>query len=58
MHTKDYNLCNGGARGAEAVFGSHAERLGIEEVNSLSHNRGIRVLNHEELGSQRAKING
>ena len=64
MNTKDYILFSGGARGAEAVFGSNAERLGIEEVNftfeghSIARHRGIRVLNHEELGSQRAKING
>ena len=55
MNTKDYILFSGGARGAEAVFGSNAERLGIEEVNftfeghSIARVRGIRVLNHEEL---------
>jgi hypothetical protein len=55
MDTKDCILFSGGARGAEAVFGSNAERLGIEEVNltfeghSIVRDRGIRVLNHEEL---------
>ena len=58
METEECLLVSGGARGVEAVFGSNAERLGIEEVNSLANNRGIQVLNHEELGSHGAKING
>ena len=48
-------LFSGGARGAEAAFGTCAERAGIEEVNftfdghQMARQRGIRVLNHEEL---------
>ena len=55
MDTKVYILFSGGARGAEAAFGANAERLGIEEVNftfeghSIVRDRGIRMLNHEEL---------
>ena len=55
MDTKDYILFSGGARGAEAAFGANAERLGIEEVNftfeghSIVRDRGVRMLNHEEL---------
>src|SRR6185295_16797082 len=51
----DCILFSGGAAGAEAEFGSFAERYGIEEVNFTfeGHNdvrrRGVRVLNHEEL---------
>ena len=48
-------LYSGAAQGAEAAFGAVAERHGIDEVNFTfeGHNdarqRGIRVLNHEEL---------
>ncbi|NKB71692.1 MAG: hypothetical protein GKR89_31845 [Candidatus Latescibacteria bacterium] len=55
MDTTEYILFSGGARGAEAAFGAHAERLGIEEVNftfeghQIVRTRGVRVLNHEEL---------
>jgi hypothetical protein len=55
MKTEDVILFSGGAVGAEAEFGANAERLGIDEVNFTfeGHNRirqrGLRVLNHEEL---------
>ena len=48
-------LFSGGAEGAEAEFGANAERFGIEEVNftfeghDRVRQRGVRVLNHEEL---------
>jgi hypothetical protein len=55
MNREECILFSGGARGAEAAFCANAERLGIEEVNftfeghSIARERGIRVLNHEEL---------
>ena len=55
MESKECILFSGGANGAEAAFGASAERLGIEEVNftfeghQINRQRGIRVLNHEEL---------
>jgi hypothetical protein len=55
MNKEDCILFSGGARGAEAEFGSAAERHGIEEVNftfeghNIARQRGLRVLNHEEL---------
>jgi len=55
MKSEECILFSGGARGAEAAFGEQAERLGIEEVNftfeghSIIRDRGIRMLNHEEL---------
>ena len=55
MNRSDYILFSGAAPGAEAEFGSCAERYGIEEVNftfeghTEARRRGIRVLNHEEL---------
>ena len=55
METKECILFSGGAKGAEATFGANAERLGVEEVNftfeghQIQRQRGIRVLNHEEL---------
>lgn len=55
MNKADCILYSGGAPGAEAEFGLHAERVGIEEVNFSfeGHNnirqRGLRILNHEEL---------
>jgi hypothetical protein len=48
-------LFSGGAEGAEAEFGVNAERFGIEEVNFTfeghvrGRQRGVRILNHEEL---------
>ena len=33
MNKSDYILYSGAARGAEAIFGANAERLGIKEVN-------------------------
>jgi hypothetical protein len=51
----DNILFSGGAPGAEAEFGACAERHGIEEVNftfdghKIARQRGVRVLNHEEL---------
>jgi hypothetical protein len=55
MRREDCILYSGGAPGAEAAFGAHAERYGIDEVNftfeghTLVRHRGLRVLNHEEL---------
>ncbi len=55
MKNEECILFSGGARGAEGAFGAHAERLGIEEVHytfeghGIVRERGIRVLNHEEL---------
>jgi hypothetical protein len=55
MKPADCILFSGGAPGAEAAFGRHAERLGVEEVNftfdghKMDRRRGIRMLNHEEL---------
>jgi hypothetical protein len=48
-------LFSGGAPGAESQFGACAERHGVEEVNftfdghKIERQRGVRVLNHEEL---------
>jgi ribosomal protein L20A (L18A) len=55
MHKSDAILFSGGAPGAEAEFGACAERHGIEEVHftfdghKIVRQRGVRVLNHEEL---------
>jgi hypothetical protein len=55
MTSGDCILFSGGAPGAEAEFGACAERHGIEEVNftfeghKILRERGVRVLNHEEL---------
>jgi len=55
MDSRDCILFSGGATGAEAEFGACAERHGIEEVNftfdghKIVRQRGVRVLNHEEL---------
>ena len=55
MNREDCILFSGGAPGAEAAFGECAERHGIEEVNftfeghPIARQRGVRVLNHEEL---------
>jgi hypothetical protein len=57
MNTEDFILFSGGASGAEAEFGMNAEQHGIEEVNftfeghKIIRNRGLRMLNHEELKS-------
>lgn len=55
MNSQDCILFSGGAAGAEAEFGTCAERHGVEEVNftfdghKIARQRGTRVLNHEEL---------
>ena len=55
MRSTECILFSGGARGAEAAFGACAERVGVDEVNftfdghPIERQRGIRVLNHEEL---------
>jgi len=55
MRREDVILFSGGATGAEQAFGEIAERHGIEEVNfsfdghAIVRQRGLRVLNHEEL---------
>lgn len=55
MKKEDCILFSGGAKGAEAEFGANAERFGIDEVNftfeghNIVRQRGLRVLNHEEL---------
>jgi hypothetical protein len=55
MTPADCILFSGGAPGAEAEFGACAERHGVEEVNftfdghPIVRQRGVRVLNHEEL---------
>jgi hypothetical protein len=55
MIAADCILFSGGAPGTEAAFGAAAERHGIEEVNftfeghKMARDRGVRMLNHEEL---------
>jgi hypothetical protein len=55
MKPSDGILFSGGAPGAESHFGACAERHGVEEVNftfdghKIERQRGVRVLNHEEL---------
>lgn len=55
MKKENVILFSGGAEGAEAEFGANAERFGIEEVNftfeghQRGRQRGVRILNHEEL---------
>src|SRR5258708_28366132 len=55
MKREDAILFSGGAAGAEAAFGACAETHGVEEVNftfeghTIARQRGVRVLNHEEL---------
>jgi hypothetical protein len=55
MKPEECVLFSGAANGAEAAFGTAAERYGIDEVNFTfdGHNderrRGIRVLTNEEL---------
>jgi hypothetical protein len=56
MKSQECILFSGGAPGTETGFGLAAERFGVEEVNftfeghKIERKRGIRVLNHEELG--------
>jgi hypothetical protein len=55
MNPENCILFSGGAPGAEACFGEVSEQFGIEEVNfsfeghTGIRQRGIRILNHEEL---------
>ena len=55
MNKQDCILFSGGAKGSEAAFGAIAEEHEIEEVNfsfqghTIERQRGLRVLNHEEL---------
>ena len=55
MKPADCILFSGGAPGAESEFGACAERYGVEEVHftfdghRMGRDRGIRMLNHEEL---------
>src|SRR3954469_21220782 len=55
MNRDEGILFSGGAAGAEEEFGACAERHGVEEVNftfqghKIARQRGVRVLNHEEL---------
>ena len=55
MKRREAILFSGGAAGAEAAFGASAEAHGVEEVNftfdghKIARQRGVRVLNHEEL---------
>ncbi|MEZ5316093.1 MAG: hypothetical protein R2752_01700 [Vicinamibacterales bacterium] len=57
MKPADCILFSGGAPGAETAFGECAERHGVEEVHftfdghKMGRSRGIRMLNHEELGA-------
>lgn len=57
MNKEDCILFSGGAKGTEAAFGNAAESFGVEEVNftfdghRIERSRGIRMLNHEELGN-------
>lgn len=58
MNPRDSVLFSGGAPGAEAAFGACAEQHGVEEVNftfdghTIVRQRGVRVLNHEELQAE------
>jgi hypothetical protein len=55
MTPGDCILFSGGAKGAEAAFGECAATHGVEEVHftfdghPIERQRGVRVLNHEEL---------
>src|ERR1051326_1527393 len=55
MRADECILFSGGMKGAEAAFGTCAEKFDVEEVNFTFEghptecHRGIRVLNHEEL---------
>ena len=55
MHVSECVLYSGGLKGAEAAFGTAAERHGIEEVtftfdgHQIERTRGVRTLTHAEL---------
>jgi hypothetical protein len=55
LKSEDLVLFSGAAPGAESCFGECAEKYGIDEVNfsfeghKHGRERGIRILNHEEL---------
>ncbi len=55
MNSNDMILFSGAAPGAETCFGENAQKYGIDEVNfsfeghKHGRERGIRILNHEEL---------
>jgi hypothetical protein len=55
MNPSECVLYSGGLKGAEATFGTTAERYGIEEVNftfdghQIERARGVRTLSHAEL---------
>src|ERR1035437_8349804 len=55
MKPDECSVFSGGAAGAESAFGSCADSDGVEEVNftfdgrKIWRDRGVRVLNHEEL---------
>jgi hypothetical protein len=57
INPRESILFSGGAPGAESAFGACAEAHGLEEVNftfeghRIDRRRGVRVLNHEELGA-------
>jgi len=55
LDPKESTLYSGGANGAEAEFGTNAERFEVEEINftfeehQIARHRGVRVLTHAEL---------
>lgn len=55
MKVEDCILFSGGVKGAEAEFGTQAEKAGVEEVNftfeghQIARKRGVRYLTGEEL---------
>ena len=55
MKAEECTLFSGGAQGAEAEFGTQAEKVGMEEINftfeghQVARQRGLRHLTHEEL---------
>ncbi len=55
MRATECILYSGGLKGAEAAFGTAAERYGVEEVtftfdgHAIERTRGVRTLTHEEL---------
>jgi len=55
MKSSECVLFSGALKGAEAAFGSAAEKYGVDEVNftfegrEVEHTRGLRTLTHEEL---------
>ncbi|WP_028574069.1 hypothetical protein [Desulfonatronovibrio hydrogenovorans] len=62
MKPENFILYSGGARGAEACFGSLAEKNGLDEVNysfeghSIERSRGVRYLTNEELARKDVSI--